>query len=132
MTDTKQLLEAARVAAEGSYSPYSNFRVGAVVVAEDGTAFTGANVENAAFGSTMCAEAVAIGHAVASGVQKLHTVATACLDGHDCFPCGNCRQIMREFGVETVIVEGSDGEAIEHSLEELMPHSFGPESLEKG
>jgi len=129
MSDPAALIAAARLAAAGSYSPYSNFRVGAVVVAEDGTQFTGANVENAAFGSTICAEAVAIGHAVASGARKLDTVATACLDGDDCHPCGNCRQIMREFGVERVLVEGPDGEVIEHTLEELMPNSFGPESL---
>jgi len=130
MTEPEELIKAAREAAAASYSPYSKFRVGAVAVAEDGTRYAGANVENAAFGSTMCAEAVAIGNAIASGARKLHTVATACLDGDDCHPCGNCRQIMREFRVETVLVEGPGGEAVEHRLDELMPNSFGPESLE--
>lgn len=124
MTDNDQLLEKAREAAEVSYSPYSKFRVGAVVVTEDGATFTGCNVENAAYGSSICAEANAIATAVASGARSLTTVAVACLDGDDCFPCGNCRQLMREFGVERVITPTG-----EYAFEDLLPESFGPESL---
>lgn len=130
MSDRDELLAAAAAAAEDAYAPYSHFRVGAVVVAEDGTRYRGCNVENAAYGSTMCAEAVAIGTAVAAGARRLHTVA---VDGVDAaapsFPCGNCRQLMHEFGVERVIVRGRDGLPEEHAAADLLPHGFGPEAL---
>lgn len=126
----EDLIATARAAAEHAYAPYSRFRVGAVVVADDGTQFTGANVENAAFPSTLCAEAVAIGSAVAAGVRKIDTVAVACLDGdQNCFPCGQCRQRMREFRVDRIIVSDESGRAHRHQLADLLPHSFGPEDL---
>ncbi|MFQ5948221.1 MAG: cytidine deaminase [Acidimicrobiia bacterium] len=128
-TESDDLMAEARTAAEEAYAPYSNFRVGAVVVAADGTRYPGANVENAAYGSAMCAEAVAIGRAVSSGVRKIDTVAAACIDAdEDCYPCGDCRQLMSEFGVEQIIVGGPTGEVREHSLEELLPHGFKLES----
>ena len=76
MTDA-ELIAEARAAAEKAYAPFSSYRVGAVVVADDGTRYTGANVENSAYGSAICAEATAIAHAVASGVRKIDTVAVA-------------------------------------------------------
>lgn len=130
MSESQELLAEAREKAAAAYAPYSNFRVGAVAVAPDGTHYLGANVENAAYGSTICAEAVAISNAVAAGVRKIDTVVTACLDTGECYPCGNCRQLMREFGVEQVIVQDAEGNARVHAFEELMPHSFGPESLD--
>ena len=127
--DTTDLVEAARAAALGSYSPYSNFRVGAVVVGEGGEVFTGANVENAAFPASSCAEATAINAAVAHGIRKIDTVAVACIDANDvdgAYPCGRCRQIMSEFGVDNVIVTAGDGaEVREHTLDELLPFRFG-------
>jgi len=130
MADTpSDLVTRARHAAESAYAPYSMFRVGAVVVAEDGRMFEGVNVENAAFGSTVCAEASAIAAAATAGVRKIDTVAVGCLDAAECYPCGNCRQLMREFGVARVVVQSEDGGARLHTLEELLPHSFGPESL---
>ena len=123
-----ELAQAARAAAEGSYSPYSKFRVGAVVVGADGEVFSGANVENAAYPSSNCAEATAIHNAVAQGVRRLDVVATACIDAVDVdgsYPCGRCRQIMSEFGVKRVLVTAGEGSEIrEHSLEELLPHQF--------
>lgn len=123
-----ELAAVARSAAERSYSPYSNFRVGAVVVAENGEVFTGANVENAAYPSSNCGEATAIHTAVAAGVRKIDTLAVACIDATDvqgAYPCGRCRQIMSEFGVETVIVAAGEGSEIrEHTLDELLPHRF--------
>jgi len=111
-----------------SYSPYSRFRVGAVVVDEDGEQHAGANVENAAYGSSLCAEATAIAGAVARGVRRIPTLAVACIDAQDAegaYPCGNCRQLMHEFGVERVIVTAGDGAEIrEHTLDELHPHGF--------
>ena len=127
--DAGRLLDQARRVADQAYAPYSRFRVGAVAVTRDGVEFIGVNVENAAYGATICAEANAITTAAAAGIRHLHTVAVGCLDADECYPCGNCRQLMREFGVSAVVVRTPDGEAREHSLEELMPHSFGPDSL---
>ncbi|MDP2623199.1 MAG: cytidine deaminase [Actinomycetota bacterium] len=121
----EELVAEARAAAEKAYAPYSNYRVGAVAVAEDGTHYTGANVENSAYGSSICAEASAIAHAVSSGVRKIDTVAVSCLDADEPgYPCGNCRQLMVEFGVARVIVDGFDAGPIEHTREELIPHGF--------
>jgi cytidine deaminase len=125
-----ELLAEAAAVAEAAYAPYSRFRVGAVAVTSGGARFRGANVENAAYGSTLCAEATAIGAAVSAGHTDIETIAVVGLDASgECYPCGNCRQLMREFGVATVIVRTPDGEARRHRLEELMPHSFGPDSL---
>lgn len=126
--NTDDLAVAARAAAEGSYSPYSGFRVGAVVVGERGEVFIGANVENASYPVSSCAEATAIHTAVSHGVRKIDTVAVACIDATDvegAYPCGRCRQIMSEFDVSTVVVTGGPGTEIrEHSLDDLFPHRF--------
>ena len=126
--NTDELVSAARAAAVGSYSPYSKFRVGAVVVGSEGEVFTGANVENAAYPSSSCAEANAINTAVSQGVREIESVAVACIDADDveaAYPCGRCRQIMSEFRVKRVIVTAGDGSAVsEHTLEELLPHQF--------
>jgi len=123
-----ELVGLARAAAETSYSPYSRFRVGAAVVAESGEVFTGANVENAAYPSSNCGEATAIQTAVAAGFRKIDTVAVACIDASDvqgAYPCGRCRQIMSEFGVETVFVAAGEGSEVRsHTLDELLPHRF--------
>lgn len=128
--NNEELAKAARAAAEGSYSPYSGFRVGAVVVGSAGEVFTGANVENASYAMTSCAETTAINAAVAQGVRKINIVAVACVDADDvegAYPCGRCRQVMSEFGVEKVVVTSGDGSPIrEHSLDDLLPHRFGP------
>ncbi len=123
------LLAEAKAAAERAYAPYSDFHVGAVVVADDGRRFVGGNVENSAYGATICAEANAITTAAAAGVRKIDTVAIACLDTGECYPCGNCRQMMREFGVDRIIVQDPAGDLREHTLEELLPHAFGPDQL---
>ena len=126
---TEDLVAQARAAATNAYAPYSNFRVGAVVVDDNGQRYSGANVENSAFGSGICAETAAIARAVSAGVRHITTLAVACIDASEAgYPCGNCRQVMREFGVERVIVDGPDG-PVEHAFEDLLPFSFGPESL---
>jgi cytidine deaminase len=126
--NTSELAEAARAAAEGSYSPYSHFRVGAVVVSADGEVVTGANVENAAYPASNCAEATAIATAAAQGVREIDTVAVACVDADDiegAYPCGRCRQIMSEFDVKRIVVTAGEGSEIrEHTLDELLPHPF--------
>lgn len=127
---TDELFEKARQAAVNAYAPYSKFHVGAVVVADDGRVFTGCNVENAAYGSGICAEGNAISSAAAAGVRKIDKVVIACPDAGECYPCGNCRQLMREFSVDIVIVQDGSGLLRTHSFDEILPHAFGPESLE--
>lgn len=123
MNDT-ELLATARAAAEHAYVPYSNLRVGAALIGASGAIYTGANVENAAYPSTLCAEAVAIGHAVASGERAIESLAVVSLDLTAIFPCGQCRQRMSEFNVERVIMEDPNGDPESHSLEELLPGRF--------
>lgn len=119
-----ELMVRARLRAEHAYAPYSEFRVGAVVVADDGRVFEGANVENGAYGSSMCAEATAIGAAASAGVRKIDAIVVSCIDAESPgYPCGNCRQLMVEFGVERVVVDGPDG-PVEHPFDEVMPHAF--------
>lgn len=128
MTQTpEQLLEAARRVAENAYAPYSHFRVGAVAVGDDGNLYSGVNVENAAYPSGVCAEASAISAAVTAGVRRIDVIAVACIDAtreDQSYPCGQCRQRLNEFRVETVIVAGPDGEPRMHSFEELLPFGF--------
>ncbi|HUU61036.1 MAG TPA: cytidine deaminase [Acidimicrobiia bacterium] len=120
----EELIAEARVAAANAYAPYSRFRVGAVVVDEEGRRHAGANVENSAYGSTICAEGAAIARAVHQGARRLDTVAVSCLDSDEAvYPCGNCRQLMVEFGVRRVLVDAPGG-IREHSLEELIPFGF--------
>ena len=97
---------------------------------EDGTAITGANIENAAYGASVCAETNAITTAAGLGHRRIHTVAVVCLDGDLCTPCGNCRQVMREFGVTTVVLRETDGAPRSVPLSDLLPDSFGPEALD--
>ena len=126
MSTNEELIAEAREAAENAYAPYSKYRVGAVVVAADGTHYTGANVENSAYGSGICAEASAIARASSAGVRKIDTVAVSCLDGGDTpgYPCGDCRQLMVEFDVDRVVIDGLAKGPIEHTREELIPHGF--------
>ena len=123
------LLDRAARIAEKAHVPYSAFRVGAVVVLADGSIYEGCNVENAAYGASVCAEVNAITTAVANGAENIDTVAVVCLDGAPCTPCGNCRQVMREFGVKRVVLRNAEGGAVEFSLRDLLPMSFGPEAL---
>lgn len=125
-----ELMERARAVAAHAYAPYSSFRVGAVVVAADGAIYEGCNVENAAYGTSVCAETNAITTAASAGVRRIDKVVVACLDGGECYPCGNCRQIMREFEVREVVVQDGSGGMRIHTLDEIFPHSFGPDSLE--
>ena len=124
----EELVDIARAAAENAYVPYSKFRVGAVVVGEGGETFLGANVENASYPVSNCAEATAINTAAAQGVRKIDTIAVACLDADDvdsAYPCGRCRQIMSEFNVDTIYVAAGPGsENRTHTLDELLPHRF--------
>jgi cytidine deaminase len=121
----------ARRAREQAYAPYSGFRVGAAILAEDGRSFTGANVENASYGLSMCAERTAMFHAAAEGVRKVVAVAVVASNEDPTWPCGACRQVLYEFGPDlTVVSEGLAGRREEHPLSDLLPLAFGPADLD--
>jgi len=131
MTDWTDLMNQSRAVAERAHAPYAHFRVGAVAVASDGSLHLGCNIENAAYGSSICAEAGAISATVASGRDEIASVVVVSLDDDGpCYPCGNCRQLMKEFDVQRVVVQDGRGGWIEHAFDELLPYAFGPEDLE--
>ena len=131
MTD-QELVERAFAMHRFSYVPYSKFPVGAALLCEDGTVFTGCNVENAAFGSTICAERTALLKAVSEGHRSDWTAIAIAGQGQDyCWPCGSCRQMLYEFAPDLrVLVARGDGTFQEALLSELLPRGFGPKSLE--
>lgn len=120
--DLEKLLEAAWCARGSAYAPYSNFAVGAALLAEDGQVFLGCNVENISYGLTNCAERVAIGAAVAAGARKFLAVVVVADTGVPISPCGACRQVLAEFGVPRVIL-ANRREHLEFRLEELLPRA---------
>jgi cytidine deaminase len=128
-----QLLARARAAAERAYAPYSNFPVGAAILTDDGAIFEGANIENASYPVTMCAERTAAGAAVFAGKRAFRAVAVSAPRAPGASPCGACRQLLNEFkpadGELIVILEGPGGpEQIPFSA--LLPRAFGPRDLE--
>jgi cytidine deaminase len=126
------LLDAARNARAGAYAPYSNFRVGAALRTSTGDVFTGANVENAAYPATICAERVAVGAAVANGSRSFSQIAVIGTGSSVCTPCGMCRQVLNEFAPDIEVLSASDdGDVARFVLSrDLLPHGFGPEALE--
>lgn len=122
------LWQAARKAREFSYSPYSNYAVGAALLTAEGTIYQGCNIENAAYGPSVCAERTAIFKAVSEGVKDFQAIAVVTQDGGT--PCGVCRQVLREFAPDITVVTG-DLQRITavYSLRTLLPESFGPENL---
>ena len=131
MTD-QELVELAFTMLERSYVPYSHFPVGAALECADGTVFTGCNVENAAFGSTICAERTALVKAVSEGRRDGFTrLAVVGNSTEPCWPCGACRQMLYEFAPDlTVLVARRDHSFVKLALHELLPHGFGPKSME--
>ena len=124
MTD-QELLELARKAAENSYSPYSHFPVGAALECADGTVFTGCNVENAAYGDTICAERTAAVKAVSEGHRDFARIAVWGNSKEYCYPCGSCRQFLQEFSKQMKVICGKgDGSYMTALLCEMMPFSF--------
>lgn len=116
------LVAAAWAAREAAYAPYSNFKVGAALLAADGRVFSGCNVENISYGLTNCAERVAIGAAVAAGVTRFKAVAVVADTGVPISPCGACRQVLAEFHVPLVMLANRI-ERLEFTLEELLPRA---------
>jgi cytidine deaminase len=117
--DDESLHEQARRAAGAAYAPYSGFSVGAAVLARDGRLFLGANVENASYGLTLCAERAALSRAVAEGVRPGEIAAVAATAS----PCGGCRQWLAEFAVERVVFP-LDGVLVVRRAAELLPDTF--------
>jgi cytidine deaminase len=123
------LVERARQARTWAYVPYSRYRVGAAVLAGSGKIYEGVNVENAAYPLTMCAERNAVFKAVGEGEREFTAIAVATANGGS--PCGACRQVLSEFGRDTlVIIASEDGQILEeHTIAELLPGAFGPGHL---
>ena len=122
-----QKLIAAAVSAQGnSYSPYSNFRVGAALLTAGGKIYTGSNIENASFSPTVCAERTAFFKAISEGERDFTAIAVVGSDNKICMPCGVCRQVMSEFCDANfrVICVAKNGEYKEYTLGELLPFSF--------
>ena len=127
MTD-QALVELAFTMLDRAYVPYSRFPVGAALLCAGGTVFTGCNVENAAYGSTICAERTALVKAVSEGHRDDFVRLAVVGRGDDyCWPCGACRQMLFEFAPDlTVLVARGDHEFVTLPLRELLPHGFGP------
>lgn len=122
------LLQVACEVRKNAYAHYSNYPVGAAVLSDDGRIFSGANVENASFGLTICAERAAIFSAVSQGVRRI--VALAVCTGNIGTPCGACRQVLVEFAGDIPVWLGDDkGNIRQTSLYRLLPDHFGPEHL---
>ena len=130
----QQLATKAIAAKTRAYAPYSNFHVGAALLASDGTVYIGCNIESAAFSPTCCAERTALVKAVSEGVREFKAVAVSGgPDGADyCYPCGVCRQMLYEFGGDNlqVIVAKTEDDYRVHNLAELLPYGFGAKDLE--
>ncbi len=136
--DYQQLIEMAEQARKNAYCPYSEFSVGAALLTEDGSVYTGCNVENAAFGPGSCAERTAFFKAVSEGVRDFKAIAIVggkkAEEGGYCAPCGVCRQVMAEFcNLEAFeIVLKREASFCVYKLRELLPEAFGPDNINKG
>ena len=133
MTLTQQekqsLVDLANTARQRAYVPYSNYPVGSSLRTKSGRIFTGVNIENAAYPQTMCAERVAIFKAVSEGEKEFEVITVVTDNGGS--PCGGCRQVMAEFGLDTIVLLANrDGHIVkEMTVKELLPEAFTPEKL---
>lgn len=124
--DWQELTEVARAALKTSYAPYSKYRVGAAALTEDGRIVSGANIENASLGITLCAECSLVSDLFRTGGGKL--VAFACVDGagEPLMPCGRCRQLLYEHSAPGMVLKSAGGLM---TIEQMLPDAFGPERL---
>jgi cytidine deaminase len=129
----EELFAAAEAVRKRAHAPYSNFKVGAALLADDGRIYAGCNVENAAYPLGNCAEASAIAAMIAGGARRILKIYTTGPGAAPVTPCGGCRQRIREFAAldAPVISQGVEGAPLRTTLGALLPHSFGPEYLGK-
>ena len=129
--EKQSLVDLANTTRQRAYAPYSKYHVGAALRTRTGRIFTGVNVENAAYPHTMCAERVAIFKAVSEGEKEFEVIAVATDNGGS--PCGGCRQVLAEFGLDTlVLIANGAGELLkEMTVKELLPEAFTPEHLSR-
>ncbi|KDR95087.1 cytidine deaminase [Peptoclostridium litorale DSM 5388] len=129
--NTKELLDIAIKAKENAYVPYSNFRVGAALLGKSGKIYTGCNVECASYGATNCAERTAVFKAVSEGEREFEAIAITSDSNDYTFPCGICRQVIAEFGLDIeVIASNSSGEYTVCSIKDLIPNVFTGKNIE--
>lgn len=127
MTDS--LISAARNAQARAYAPYSKFHVGAALEGLDGSVFLGCNVENVSYGLTICAERAAVCAAVSAGVTRFRRAVVVSDVDPPAAPCGACRQVLAEFGLDLPIEAVGSKETVRWRLSDLLPAAFGPEHL---
>ena len=127
--EKQSLIDLANEARERAYVPYSNYPVGAALKTKTGKTYTGVNIENAAYPQTMCAERVAIFKAVSEGEKDFDVISVVTDNGGS--PCGGCRQVMAEFGLDTTVLlaDGKGNLVKETTVKELLPEAFTPEKL---
>jgi cytidine deaminase len=129
--EKQSLINLANTARQRAYAPYSKYPVGAALRTKSGRIFTGVNIENAAYPHTMCAERVAIFKAVSEGEKEFEIISVVTDNGGS--PCGGCRQVMAEFGLDTIVLmaDGSGKLIKETTVKELLPEAFTPDHLVK-
>ncbi len=127
------VIRAARAVSKWAYAPYSNFPVGAAILTRGGAVYAGCNVENASYGLGICAERNAAARMIADSTdaedREIKLAVVYSPNASPCFPCGACRQVLREFGCEEVVVLDANGNPRRYPFEEILPRSFGPEVL---
>ena len=130
-SEYQSLIDLANEVRQYAYVPYSNYRVGAALRTKSGRIFTGVNVENAAYPTTMCAERTAVFKAVSEGEREFDVIAVVTDNGGS--PCGSCRQVLAEFGLDTIVLiaDGKGNLVEEMTVNELLPEAFTPKHLEK-
>lgn len=131
-----ELLEFAREVMKNSYTPYSNFHVGAALLCKDsvptGDIVQGCNVENVSYGLSICAERTAITKAVSLGYREFTAIAIVASEASPCYPCGTCLQFIREFGPEIIVIlQDHNGAPIFHKISDLIPYAFTSEELKR-
>ncbi len=126
-----ELVRRAREALARAYAPYSNFRVGAALEAVDGRVFSACNVENASYGLTICAERAALAAAVAAGARRFTRLAVASEVDPPAAPCGACRQLLAEFGMDLEVVAAGPSSERRWTLASLLPDPFTKEALDR-
>jgi cytidine deaminase len=127
-----KLIEAAIIAREQAYAPYSGYKVGAALLVESGRIYTGCNVENASYGATICAERVAAVKAISEGERQFKMLAIVADGVAPGSPCGICRQFLFEFSPDLRLVLGNlQGQIVESTLAHYLPDAFGPQRLKR-